>query len=772
MPTETILVADDDQGILDLLNEILEREGYRVFHASNGKEAVQITQDNPIDVVILDWKMPVMDGLEALKDIKAFDQNIEVLMMTAYTDVDSVDQMLDHGAYDYIVKPFHKTDVTHTVQNALLKREFISQNDRLKKDLKDRVIQLEKQFEKRTRQLRKSQIRYKQIIEYSNDAIVVAQDGMLKFVNPKALELTGYTEEEIQKLPFTDLIYPEDRRMVEESHYRRLEGEDLPSIYTFRVLRKDGESFWVEINAIMTPWDGKPATLNVLRDITDRKSAEEALRESEGRARSLLNTITEMVILVDTEGTILDLNETAAQILRGSVEELLGVCLYYLFPPSLAASRKAAADGVIRTGAPVRTEDECEGRIYDCHWYPISTAKGEVVQLAVFAVDITDRRKVEGALMRAQKLESIGILAGGIAHDFNNILAAIMGSVSLAKAEVKPEDSVYELLDEAEKASSRAKAIAQRLLTFSQGGAPVKKVASIKDVIMESADFALRGSKARCDYTIPEGIWPVQIDVDQISQVINNLIINAVHSMPDGGIIQLSAENTMVDANDGLSLDAGRYLKISVKDQGIGIKEENLLKIFDPYFTTNQTGTGLGLATAYSIIKRHDGQMTVESKPDVGTTFHIYLPASEKEIPEPTEEGERLLEGRGRVLLMDDEESVRKIAGQMLQRLGYEVQCAKDGVEGIALYEKAKESGEPFDAVIMDLTIPGGMGGKDAVRNLLKIDPEVKAIVSSGYSNDQIMSNFKEFGFSGMVAKPYKLHELGEALHQVTSEKA
>ena len=377
---------------------------------------------------------------------------------------------------------------------------------------------------------------------------------------------------------------------------------------------------------------------------------------------------------------------------------------------------------------------------------------------------------MENEMIKAQKLESIGILAGGLAHDFNNILTAILGNVSLSKNTSNPGDVLYRRLSDAEKAALRAKDLTKQLLTFSRGGAPVKRVISIIEIIKESADLVLRGSDVRCNYFMADDIRPVEADGGQISQVIHNIILNADQAMPHGGTINIRCENVTVGSGDPIPLKSGKYIRISIEDSGIGIQEEYIPKIFDPYFTTKQKGSGLGLATAYSIVKRHDGLITVESKLGVGTTFNIYLPATAKKVVLRSEDKSFPVFGKGKILIMDDEEIVRKVAGEMLSYLGYRVEFAAEGREAIEQYKKARDTGNPYNLLIMDLTIPGGMGGMEALKELLKIDPDVRAVVTSGYSNNPIISEYKRYGFKGFITKPYNVIELSKIIHGIINK--
>lgn len=495
--------------------------------------------------------------------------------------------------------------------------------------------------------LKESEEKYRLVVENGNDAIVVAQDGRIKFANRKCQEITGYSEEELKSRPFTEFIFPEDREMVLENHIKRLRGEKIPNVYLFRIVRKDEDIIWVEINGVVINWEGRPATLNFMRDVTEKKRMEEDI-------------------------------------------------------------------------------------------------------------------------LRMQKLESVGILAGGIAHDFNNILTGILGNISLAKINIDPEHESYGRLTEAEKATYQAKNLTQQLLTFSSGGSPILKTTLINDLLIESVNFILSGSKVRAEFYISDDLNPVNIDKGQINQVINNVILNAGQAMPNGGIIKVYAEN--VSLKEGLisNLKPGNYVKISIQDNGIGIPKEHLPKIFDPYFTTKQKGSGLGLTISYAIIKKHNGHIEVESELGKGTTFHIYLPVSTEQAPiEKEEEEQDIIYGEGNILIMDDEKLIRELVQFLLIKIGYKTEVASHGEEAIELYKRSIETGKPFDAVIMDLTIPGGMGGEETIKKLLEIDPKVKAIVSSGYSNDPIMADYAKYGFSGVIAKPYKIKELSKVLHDI-----
>ncbi|MFQ5865902.1 MAG: PAS domain S-box protein [bacterium] len=621
---------------------------------------------------------------------------------------------------------------------------------------------------------------YSSLVEHALVGVYLIQDGVFKFVNPRLAEISGYERKELIGKPILDCVSPQDRDMVAENIRRRITAEAQSLHYELTALKKNGDNVIVEVYGSRTIYKGKPAIHGTLMDITDRKRAEEELRVSEERFRVLANSTHDIICETTADGRFLYLSPNIKEVLGYSPKDILGNSLFNFIHPEDSTAIKKEFDKAIYNFTAFRVLFRCQHKNGEWRWFesagkPYKNTNGEVRGIAVCR-DISERKKLEEEILKASKLESLGVLAGGIAHDFNNILTAILGNVSLAKIDVGPKNDLFTVLADAENACLQAMDLTQQLLTFSRGGAPVKKTASISELIKDTVEFTLRGSNVKCEYFIPDDIWPVEIDEGQMSQVINNLIINADQAMPEGGNIKIWVENLTINTIRGLPLKSGNYVKISFEDQGVGIPKEFMPKIFDPYFTTKQKGSGLGLATSYSIIKNHDGLITVESRLGVGTTFHIYLPASrnrflkKKQIKKVVSR-KRPFVSKGRILVMDDELAVRKSVCRMLNRIGYEVELAEDGTEAIELYKKAKDSGLPFDAVLMDLTIPGGMGGKEAIHLLNEIDSNIKAIVSSGYSNDPVISDFKNYGFRGVVAKPFEINSLCQVLEKVILNK-
>ncbi len=541
------------------------------------------------------------------------------------------------------------------------------------------------------------------------------------------------------------------------------------------------------------------------------------LRGAEHPYRLLVEEMSEGAATLLPDGTLLYCNMRLAEMLHTPLQKLIGASIYGFMGESDRAALAQLMERTLsnersgeRSGAEEREEreppDQIDGRSIEVGFLVTGTAKetpgeeqgspipvhlsastlkiGEENVVCLVITDMTEqkrneeiaeagRRKLVEEQLKANKLESIGILAGGLAHDINNSLTAMLGNIVLAGRVAGDYEAVLRRLAEAEVACLKARDVTQQLLTFAKGGLPVKKNVSIGPLLREWASFALAGSKAACEFAIAADLPPVDIDEGQISRMISNLLINAQQSMPHGGLVTIRAEHCYLGSEqinaEGLPLQPGNYVRISVQDKGTGIPKRDLPKIFDPYFTTKQTGSGLGLAGVYSIIKNHDGHITVESEVGVGSTFCVMLPASRVEVAELSSEILTNSSGVLKVLIMDDHASIREVVGNMLTELeGDEVAYAQHGDEAIELYSQAMVQGEPFDLVMMDLTIAGGKGGREAVQQLLKVDPQAKVIVFSGYSSDPIMSNYKEYGFSGVLRKPFGVEELLEEVHRVS----
>ena len=520
------------------------------------------------------------------------------------------------------------------------------------------------------------------------------------------------------------------------------------------------------------------ANVSLEGEIYERMTAESRLSAEKERLAVTLRSIGDAVITTDIKGNVVLLNKVAERLTGWSLGDAVGRPINDVFriintttrdevacpvETILAAGqiRELASNITLlgRGGNEISIADSCA---------PILDDKSQVVGAVLVFRDITEKKKIEEQLAKVEKLETVGVLAGGIAHDFNNILQGILGNVSLAMLYDTPGSKIHENLLETEKAALRAKELTQQLLTFSKGGEPVKSTASIAEIIRDSCGFVLHGSGIACEYIIPEDLWLVDIDKGQISQVFQNLAVNAREAMASGGTIRVACEN-FINRDGAIPGLAGReYIKITFQDTGCGLPAATVDKVFDPFFTTKQKGSGLGLAICHSVITKHEGQIFVESEPGAGTTFILYLPAVKGgKLDRPAASKIVQDKVKGRVLVMDDEKTVRDVVSAMLQMLGYDTAVARDGLEALVLYQEAMGTDHPVDVTIMDLTIPGGMGGKDAVQEMLKLDPDARVIVSSGYSNDPIMANYRHYGFKAVINKPYEVAELRDTIAEV-----
>ncbi|MEO5754620.1 MAG: PAS domain S-box protein, partial [Chthoniobacterales bacterium] len=644
------------------------------------------------------------------------------------------------------------------------------------------------------RQLRKLESadhRIRAVIENILDGMItIDEKGAIYSMNPAAKRMFGYKESEYFGDDFT--------RVVPRYFAREGNGTLVNCDWALLAQRTGGtflalgrtrahHEFPVEISLSQMEIEKEMYYIAMIRDITEQKRFEEDLAAEKKSLAVTLASIGDGVLTTDLNGRIVICNAAGEAMTGYSASEAVGQPLKNVFRitadprgrtnrPHPAGFRNEAETILYTTPerSTLMARDGTE-HIVEQVTSPIRDGKNELCGVVVVFRDITARQRDEAERRKAEALEQLGLLAGGIAHDFNNLLTAIIGNISLAQLVLPPSDDMIERLNDAKNASLRARDLAQQLLTFARGGAPIKQAASIADLIEETVSFSLRGSHSRSQVEMAPDLWTAEFDSGQISQVIANLVVNADQAMPDGGTVRVSCDNfTCISETPAAvpDLAAGDYIRVRVHDEGVGIPEQYLKQIFDPYFTTKPKGNGLGLATTYSIVKNHHGLIIVDSEQHCGSTFTVYLPAAPEQVPAAPAEpasvaSNESLEGSGRVLIVDDEEAIRALVAFTLQRFGYESAGAETALEGIELYRESLENGRRFDLVILDLTLPGGMGGKDALKKLIEIDPTVNAVVSSGYAMDATMSRYEDFGFRGVIAKPYEAAELGRKVREV-----
>lgn len=739
----------------------------------------------------------------------------------------------------------------------------------------------------------------KKILDAANVSLVLTDiNGKYIYVNKTFEARTGYSGREVIGKTARELNIFADDEQYQKLH-EEIAGKGFVHEMEMSIRVKSGEIR----NCLMSlevMKEGKDVlVVGTASDITRHKRAREDLLESEEKFSALINAITEGVLLMNVDGTIVTSNETTAQRLEKPLDKLIGRSIYDFIPVDVAERRKKWVEQIVKSKKPGIFEDKREGHFMEHSIYPVLNEKNKVAMIAVFVKDITERRQagerlkeseerfrslveesplainiarngviifsnttsikmfgykkqseivgrpvldifapqcrddvrdktirresgedvagsyeatglkkngmefpmqvtvkllnlaegiadiafyedltlrklIEEEIIKMRNLESIGILAGGIAHDFNNLLMGVTGYIELAKMQVPPENRACSLLAEAGKIADLGKDLTQQLITFAKGGEPVKRAIKVTSVLKDVSRFTLTGSNVKCEYYLQDDLHEIEVDESQFRQVIHNIVLNAKEAMPGGGTIMIRAGNVVMREGAAPPFSPGNYVQIAIEDKGAGIAQENIPKIFDPYFSTKgmgiKKGMGLSLAIAYSIVRRHSGHITVESLPNIGTSFKIYFPAYLQKAA-PAEKGDGGTSVKKRILFMDDEAFIRNIGQEILTHLGYDVKLAQDGNGAILLYKQAKRSGSPFDCVILDLTMKGGIGGKEVLREILSFDPEAKAIISSGYTDDSVLSNYVSFGFKGAITKPYNIDELRNVLEEVIPRK-
>lgn len=641
--------------------------------------------------------------------------------------------------------------------------------------------------------LRESEEKYRSLATTADLMYMIDRDFKYSLMNEKYLSRFDLPLEKILGRSYNEFHSEEAAKEFVKTAEQVFES-GTPIQHEYKSER-DGQYFLRTFSPVKSP-DGKAtiAVTVVSKNITDRKQIEEKLKESEQRLYSIIQGSPIPAFVIGKDHKVMYWNKALEELSDIKVEEVIGTTHYWR--AFYSQERPVMADLIVDQALDEIPqwyfEKYTKSRLLDeayeaTDFFPelgdtgkwlrftasvIRDFKGNLVGAIETLEDVTERRRAEEELIRVQKLESLGMFASGIAHDFNNLLSVMLRNIfaaklSLADAEELPQDG----LEIAEKVGLQAKELAHRLITFAKGGEPMRKVGSVVQLLMNSVDLSLSGSNVRSSFLMPDDIWSVEMDDVQIRQVIRNLVTNAREAMPQGGVVTVIAENVNVTSNSNLPLKEGRYVKWSVKDHGIGISKDNLKKIFDPYFTTKPTGSargmGLGLAICHAIINKHDGFITVESEMGVGSAFIVYLPASPQQVSVMRSGMGPDYPGRGKILVMSDDETIRHATSIVLNFLGYSAECVKNGDETIDLYRKSLEMNQPFSAVIMDLYVPGGRGAKETIKELHQIDPNVQAILSTGYLDDPVILEFEKYGFKDTVSVPYDVERIKEVLNRV-----
>jgi len=602
--------------------------------------------------------------------------------------------------------------------------------------------------------------------------------AVFHYASPSYERILGYRPEELVGRSALEMLHPDDHDEAIRTIAAMLRT-GVGSVQ-FRYRHKDGSYRWIESTGRNIVNDGDQVLGSILgsRDITERKRAEEALQKSEEMTRNVLDNVDQGFIVVDREYRILTANRAYCAQIDVACDQAIGKRCYEVSHRINRPCHEAGEDCAVRrafaSGEPCianHTHHDLDGQMLyvETRAFPLRDESGAITSVIESVTNMTEKHLLEQERLKTQKLEAIGTLAGGIAHDFNNLLQGVFGYISLAQLKCDDKEEGLAALAEAEKALHLTVKLTNQLLTFSKGGKPVKKPIRLRPTVESAVRFALSGSRSG-NRIVGDNLWPIDADEGQIGQVIQNIVLNADQAMPEGGQIEISLRNIPAHGKDlPPSLPPGNYVEIAITDTGIGIPPHHAARIFDPYFTTKEKGSGLGLATSYSIVRNHNGIIIMTSEPGNGTTFLLYLPATEeaqsdspvKSLPQST------AARKGRVLLMDDEEVVRNVAGELIRALGHDVEFAFHGEEALAKYQEAQHREQTYDVVILDLTIRGGMGGAETLQRLLLIDRDVIAVVSSGYSDDAVTSRYREHGFKAFLKKPYDVSHLQSVLNTV-----
>ncbi|WP_417910368.1 response regulator [Candidatus Electronema sp. PJ] len=756
---DLILIVDDQPASLKILLSFLQNQDFDLRVLQSGGQALEALCHFTPDIILLDVLMPEMDGFETCRLIKEQQAltDFPIIFMTALNSVEDKIKGFAVGGVDYITKPFQQAEVLARISTHLKLKNT-------QKKLRHQKTMLEALLDSIP-----DPIYFKNL----ENRYLGCNQAFAQFVDKGEQDILGRTDEAVLPPQLAAAFHSRDEVMLAECTAERSEET---------VICPDGSTALFDVlkSPYIGPDGGLLGLIGICRNITSLKKAEREVEEERERLSVTLHSIGDGVIATDVCGKISYLNKMAEQLTGWSFAEVAGRPSAEVFRIVCEKTGAACADPVRKVleqgklvnldnhtalirkdGSRLSIADSCA---------PIRDRESLIIGTVIVFRDVTNERRMIEEMIKIKKLESVGLLAAGIAHDFNNILTAILGNIELAGSRINAEDKqTAALLMDAQKAAGRAAKLTRQLLIFAKGGEPVKETTDLSELVQESADFVLHGSHVSCEYSIADNLWLINADSGQISQVIQNIILNAKHAMPKGGKIQIACTNVEGTTEIAMptSLHQGQFVCITIQDFGSGIAPEIMDKIFDPYFSTKPDGNGLGLAICHFVIKKHDGWITVQSELGQGTTFSIYLPAAqtaELVAAQIGKEKAATQKKAARIMVMDDDRMLRELAKAQLRSLGHETVLVADGEEAITTYQQLRESGSPVDLVIMDLTIPGGMGGKEAAQLLLKDDPAARLIVASGYSNDPVLAEYKKYGFRAAVAKPFSLKELNRAI--------
>ncbi|MBE0586028.1 MAG: PAS domain S-box protein [Desulfofustis sp.] len=655
---------------------------------------------------------------------------------------------------------------------------FVSFNGRIGTDQQGRFQQTYCIFQDITRQ-RQAEENYRHIVENAQEAIIVTRDEKLLMVNPAMARMIGLPAEDLETKPFTDFIHPQDRDMVVHYHRGRLQGKDIPVQYTFRVICNDGTIKWLQLHGALTRWDGATAALSFLTDITERKQAEEQLRDNEANLRSLFNAITESVCLIDRDGTVIAANETLAGRIGKRANECVGKSIFSTIPAEIATHRRRIVEEVVRSGKEVQFEDERGDRHFHHNLFPVLTPDGLVTRIAIFASDITERKqseaereKLQEQLTQSQKIESIGRLAGGVAHDFNNMLGVILGYTELILDQVEKDQSIRAALKQIQQAAEHSAQLTNKLLAFARKQTVKPKILDLNTIVSGMLTMLRRliGEDIELIWKPANNLMQIQMDPSQIDQILVNLCVNARDAIEDTGKIVIETAHVPVDGTaHNLTEDSqtGGFVMLTVSDTGCGMDAETISHLFEPFFTTKSigAGTGLGLATVYGIVKQNNGLVEVSSEPGHGTTFTIYLPCHQGLPAETSVPGEQSpgIHGNETILLVEDEPMILEMTRMILKKLGYHVLAASSPLEAIRI---AQERSGGIDLLMTDVIMPE-MNGRDLAQTISSLFPHLICLFMSGYTADVIAHHGVLNANVHFIEKPFSKRDLSVKLREI-----